>query len=292
LTRRPRLRLARATTNPFENLCRIQGDHIDEDRVKLMTAFLTISALAVAPLAGQQTFDHAPFDRLLKAHVVDGMVDYDAFRTAPDFPAYLATLAAFDPGTLGRDEQLAFWINAYNAYTIQLILKHNETRSIRNINKTGGIIKGYGPWNEKLARVGGVDYGLDHIEQKIIRPTYAEPRIHFALVCAARGCPPLRSEAYTGARLDEQLQDQGRVFLLESPDKNRVDVKNSAIYVSQVFKFRDYEKDFGGSKEAVARFIAKWYPAGAERSLLEGGQWKKFEYTDYDWSLNRLTPAT
>ena len=89
-----------------------------------------------------------------------------------------------------RSAQLAFYINAYNAYTIQLILAHDETRSIRNINKTGGIIKGYGPWTEKLAVVGGTAYGLDHIEQKIIRPTYQEPRIHFALVCAAMGCPP------------------------------------------------------------------------------------------------------
>jgi hypothetical protein len=260
--------------------------------VRILTVLITMTSLATAPLAAQSSFDHSAFDELLRAHVANGMVDYDAFRAAPEFAAYLASLAAFDPASLGRDEQLAFWINAYNAYTIQLILKHDERKSIRNINKTGGVIRGYGPWNEKLARVGGVDYGLDHIEQKIIRPTYNEPRIHFALVCAAKGCPPLRSEAYVGARLDAQLEEQGREFLLRSPAKNRVDVTNSGVYVSQVFKFRDYEKDFGGSKEAVAQFIARWYPAGPERALLEGGRWKKFEYTDYDWSLNSQAPTS
>lgn len=250
-----------------------------------------LGALAAAPLRAQAMFDHSDFDHLLAQHVRNGIVDYEAFRTAPEFPQYLEKLAAFDPASLPRDEQLAFWINGYNAYTIQLILSHEEHKSIRNINKSIGFIKGYGPWTEKLAKVGGTNYGLDYIEQKIIRPTYREPRIHFALVCAAMGCPPLRSEAYTGARLDEQLDDQGKVFLRDSPANNRVDVGNQAVYVSQVFKFRDYQKDFGGSKEAVARFIAKWYPPGLERELLESGQWRSFEYTDYDWTLNSTEQA-
>lgn len=260
-----------------------------------MTRWSSTAALAATllagPLTGQDRFDHSPFDGLLRAHVREGIVDYAAFRAAPAFPQYLARLAAFDPAPLPREEQLAFWINAYNAYTIQLILAHDETKSIRNINKTGGIIKGYGPWTEKLAVVGGTAYGLDHIEQKIIRPTYQEPRIHFALVCAAMGCPPLRSEAYSGARLEEQLEDQGRTFLRGSPAKNRVELATRSVYVSQVFKFRDYAKDFGGSREAVARFIARWYEPGPERDLLEGGAWKTFEYTDYDWTLNSVEQA-
>jgi hypothetical protein len=255
------------------------------------TAAVTALALIATRPALAQTFDHSGFDALLHAHVVDGMVDYEAFGQAPEFETYLQRLAAFNPRTLPRDEQLAFWINAYNAYTIRLILKHGETKSIRNINKTGGFIKGYGPWTEKLALIGDSAYGLDFIEQKIIRPEFKEPRIHFALVCAAMGCPPLRSEAYTGARLEEQLTDQGRVFLRESPAKNRVDAAKKKIFVSQVFKFRDYEKDFGGSKQAVGRFIARWYAEGPEKTLLESGAWATFEYTDYDWSLNSQANA-
>ncbi len=251
-----------------------------------------LMSLAAVPARAQAAFDHAGFDHLLAAHVHDGVVDYEAFRKAAEFPRYLDRLAAFDPAPLPRDEQLAFWINAYNAYTIQLILAHDEHKSIRNINKSAGFIKGYGPWKEKLAKVGGTAYGLDDIEQKIIRPTYKEPRIHFALVCAAMGCPPLRAEAYTGARLEQQLDDQGKTFLRQSPKKNRVDVESGTVYASQVFKFRDYRKDFGGSEQAVGRFIAKWYQPGPERELLESGKWRSFRYTDYDWSLNNAKQAS
>ncbi|MGH7702854.1 MAG: DUF547 domain-containing protein [Gemmatimonadales bacterium] len=250
-------------------------------RYALPVALLATSA---APARGQ-TFDHSAFDALLKAHVVKGMVDYDAFKGSTEFGQYLGSLARFNPRTLPHDDQLAFWINAYNAYTIQLIIQHGERKSIRNINKTH-FLKANGPWREKLAVVGDTVYGLDQIEQGIIRREFKEPRIHFALVCAAIGCPPLRSEAYSGAHLDEQLTDQGRIFLLDSPAKNRVDAARRTVYVSQVFKFHDYEKDFGGSQEAVARFIAGWYPEGPEKQLLASGKWDRFDYTDYDWTLN------
>jgi hypothetical protein len=241
--------------------------------------------------AQSPSVDHSAFDALLRSNVVRGMVNYEAFAKAPEFKAYLAKLAATDPATLGRTEQLAFWINAYNAYTIQLINSHGETASIRNINKTGGFIKAYGPWKEKLAIVGGKAYGLDEIEQDIIRPTYNEPRIHFALVCAAMGCPPLRSEAYVGAKLDAQLDEQAREFLLKSPTKNRVDVASRTVYVSPIFvEFRDYIKDFGGSKPAVGKFIAKYYAPGAERDVLQSGDFKTV-VTNYDWTLNSKANA-
>jgi hypothetical protein len=244
----------------------------------------------VLPLAAQAAqaaaFDHAAFDRLLQAHVRDGLVDYDAFARSAEFREYLARLAATDPATLGRAEQVAFWINAYNAYTIQLINKHGERRSIRNINKSFGLVKAYGPWQEKLANVGGRAYGLDEIEQGILRKRYQEPRIHFALVCAAMGCPPLRSEAYTGARLDAQLDDQARAFLLRSPTKNRVDVAARTVHLSPILvEFRDYIQDFGGSEAAVGRYVARYFPAGPERALLERGDFRVVK-THYDWTLN------
>jgi hypothetical protein len=241
-----------------------------------------------APAAQGATVDHSAFDRLLRAHVRGGLVDYDAFKNSAEFRQYLATLAATDPSRLGRAEQLTLWINAYNAYTIELINKHNERASIRNINKSfGGLVKAYGPWKEKLATVGGRAYGLDEIEQDILRKRFREPRIHFALVCAAMGCPPLRSEAYAAARLDAQLDDQARQFLLRSPGKNRVDVAARTVYLSPIFvEFRDYINDFGGSEAAVGRYIAHYFPAGPERQLLESGNFKVVK-TRYDWSLNK-----
>ena len=259
---------------------------------RLGRALLALALVMPAAAAGAQSrsFDHGAFDALLRAHVTRGMVDYDAFARAPEFPRYLARLAAFDPAALGRADQLAFWINAYNAYTIQLINKHGERESIRNINKTFGI-KAYGPWKEKLARVGGRAYGLDEIEQGIIRPRYKDPRIHFALVCAAMGCPPLRSEAFTGARLDAQLDDQARTFLRESPAKNRVDVASRTVHLSPIFvEFRDYIEDFGGSHAAVGRYVARYFPSGPERDLLAGGRFE-VKVTHYDWALNSQARA-
>ncbi|MDX2185237.1 MAG: DUF547 domain-containing protein [Gemmatimonadaceae bacterium] len=254
---------------------------------RAVTAALLLACAVIRP-ALAQTVDHQPFDALLKRHVVNGMVDYDAFRREPSFAAYLQTLGAQNPAALPRDEQLAFWINAYNAWTIQLINVHNERNSIRNINKTFGI-KLKGPWSEPIATISGRTYTLDEIEHDIIRPKYGEPRIHFALVCAAMGCPPLRSEAYTGALLDRQLQEQGELFIRRSPGKNRVDLASRTWHHSLIFGY--YKQDFGGSVQDAARFAARWYPAGsAERTLLESGTVRTRE-TTYDWTLNSQEQA-
>ncbi|MBC7841446.1 MAG: DUF547 domain-containing protein [Gemmatimonadaceae bacterium] len=246
----------------------------------------TVAALCLTATTMQaQTVDHSAFDRLLKAHVVNGLVDYDAFKADPAFAGYLKLLAATNPASLPRNEQLALWINAYNAYTIQLINNKGERESIRNVNKSLGFLKFKGPWSEAFAVVGGRTYSLDDIEQRTIRPTFKEPRIHFALVCAAIGCPPLRSEAYTGARVEAQLNEQSVKFLTQTPSKNRVDVANRTVYHSQVFTFSNYLDDFGGSKAAMGRFTARYYPAGPEKTLLESGDFTAVK-TDYDWSLN------
>ena len=259
--------------------------------VALSTLALCTMIVTPSSAPAQAKFDHSAFDALLHAHVRNGMVDYDAFAAAPEFTSYLAKLASFDPATLSQPEQVAFWIDAYNAYTIQLVNSHHERGSIRNINKSFGFVRAFGPWKEKLAVVGGKAYGLDEIEQDILRKRYQEPRIHFALVCAAMGCPPLRSEAYVGSRLDAQLDDQARTFVLQSPTKNRVDVAAKTVYLSPIFvEFRDYIKDFGGSEASVGKFIAHYYPAGPERDLLTSGEFK-VEKTSYDWTLNSQANA-
>jgi uncharacterized protein DUF547 len=241
-----------------------------------------IAALLAATVMGNTDFDHSAFDRLLKAHVVDGMVDYDAFARASGFPAYLDQLARAQPETLSSKEQLAYWINVYNAYTIQLVNAHKERKSIRNINKTLGVLKAMGPWKEEMVKAGGKTMSLDHVEHEIIRKRFQEPRIHFALVCAARSCPPLRREAYAGERLDDQLDDQARIFIAQSPDKNRVDVARATAHLSPIFSW--FKDDFGPD---LGRFLARYVPDGPERKLLESGKFKIVE-TPYDWSLNSV----
>lgn len=249
---------------------------------RLAALALVAVVLGAAP-AEAQAFDHAPFDALLRRHVANGLVDYDAFKRSPEFTQYLATLDRVDPARLSEQERLAYWINVYNAFTIQLITSKNERRSIRNVNKSLGILKLKGPWSDPIVRAGGRRLTLDDVEHKIIRKQFKEPRIHFALVCAALGCPPLRSEAYVGAKLDRQLADQARVFLLESPDKNRVDVASKTVSWSMIFNY--YDEDFGGSPASIGRYIARFYPPGPERELLESGNFTAKE-TEYDWRLN------
>jgi hypothetical protein len=236
-------------------------------------------ALALATPA----FDHSAFDALLRAHVSGGAVDYDAFQGNAAFAAYLEALARADPAALPRAERLAFWINAYNAYTIQLVNAHGERQSIRNIGKTLGVTL-KSPWKEEMARVAGKTYSLDDVEHQIIRPQFREPRIHFALVCAARGCPPLRAEAYTGARLEAQLDDQARLFLTASPDKNRVDTASRTVHLSPILEW--YADDFGGTKVALGRYLARFFPKGPAQELLQSGDFE-LKHTDYDWSLNK-----
>lgn len=235
-------------------------------------------------LAAPARFDHSVFDALLKKHVRGGLVDYDGFAKAPDFPRYLDALSRADVAALPDKERLALWINAYNAYTLQLINTHGERQSIRNINKTLGVVKAKGPWQEEIVHAGGRVLSLDEVEHGIIRKEFKEPRIHFALVCAALSCPPLRSEVYTGDALFAQLQDQSRIFLLESPAKNRVDVPARTVYASKIFDY--YKEDFGGTEAAIGRYLATFHPPGPARALLESGSFR-LEYTEYDWSLNK-----
>jgi hypothetical protein len=216
------------------------------------------------------------------------MVDYDAFRDAPTFAAYLATLGRFDPLRLDDPERLAYWINVYNAYTIELVNAHGERDSIRNINKTLGLALP-GPWRERRVRAGGRVYHLDNVEHDIIRKEFQEPRIHFALVCAAMSCPPLRSEAYSGARLEDQLQDQATAFLVRSPSRNRVDVAAGLVHASPIYASW-YREDFGSTDAAIGRYLAGFHPPGAEKALLLSGRFRLVE-TPYDWTLNSQEKA-
>ena len=249
-------------------------------------AALALFASSLVP-ASPGAFDHGAFDALLRKHVVDGMVDYDAFK-GPAFQGYLAALDQAELEKLDPKERLAFWINVYNAYTLELINKHGERQSIRNINRTLGFAA-KGPGHEKLVKAGGKIYHLDNDEHDIIRKQWQEPRIHFALVCAAMGCPPLRSEAYTGAKLEDQLASQAKLFLTATPAKNRVDAKTRTVHGSLIY-VSYYRADFGNTDAAIGRYLAGFYPEGEEKQLLLSGRFKLVE-TEYDWTLNSQEKA-
>ncbi|MEE9208516.1 MAG: DUF547 domain-containing protein [Gemmatimonadota bacterium] len=225
---------------------------------------------------------HEAFNRLLAPFVQDGRVDYEGFQAhESDLDRYLLTLARTDPASLTEGEQLALWINAYNAFTIKLILsRYPELSSIRDIPRR---------WQVRRWSVGGERYSLDDIEHEILRVDFDEPRIHFAIVCASFSCPDLAAEAYTADRIDTQLDEAARRFLANREKGFRVEAlpgeghSRAEIRVSRIFKW--FRKDFE-RQGSLVEFLLPLVPA-PERALLRPHvEDVRVRFLDYDWSLN------
>jgi hypothetical protein len=235
-------------------------------------------ALCWANAAG---FDHAHLllDHTLNSHVRDSLVDYARLKAQrAELDRYLEHAAAVGENTFktwDESQQVAFLVNIYNATTLQLIIDHYPVTSIKKI---GSWLKG--PWDQPVVNLWGRTLTLNELEHKILRVKYDEPRLHFALVCAARGCPPLRSEAYVASRLGEQLDDQARQFLAD-PQKNRVDANSRKVHLSPIFKW--YGEDFVKKHGSVLAALKPYWPK-SEAGLV--GDNFKVRYTDYDWTLN------
>ena len=221
---------------------------------------------------------HAIWADLLSKHVDKGVVDYLGFKEDEgQLDSYLDLLDATAPEQLAASERLALWLNAYNAYTVKLIVDHFEDgRPVRSIRDIGGLFRG--PWDIKFCRVGGKVYTLDNIEHDIIRPRFQEPRIHFAVNCASKSCPPLISEPFVGTRLDEQLT-ANTVSFINDKEFNYLD--GSTLYVTKLFKW--FSEDF--DDDAVG-FVRKYAQDDLKNKLAELGEGVKVRYLDYDWSLN------
>ncbi|MEM6286529.1 MAG: DUF547 domain-containing protein [Bacteroidota bacterium] len=241
---------------------------------------------AAGPVERPASVDHAPFTAVLQQHVdAAGHVDYAALAADPaGLDAYLGRLAASDPSGLPEDDRLAFYLNAYNAFTLRLVADNYPIESVLDVVGGPFIPSVNSPFSVSFAVIGGEEVSLDDIEHGIIREEYDEPRIHFALVCAAISCPPLRREAYVGDRLDAQLDDQARTFLANA-DKNRVDVEAGTASFSKIFDW--FKDDFGGSDDDLQRFMARYYDGEARRQLEAAAL--DVSYGPYDWSLNAQT---
>ncbi len=242
-----------------------------------LTWSLLCPLVLLSQVLAQPSKDHALFTLILQKHVVKGEVDYPAIKKDNRFDDYLAQLAHTRPESLEDDkERLAFWINAYNAFTIKLINDHSPVKSIREI-KQGDI----GPWDIVWIEIGGRKYSLNQIEHEIIRKEFDEPRIHMALVCAAKSCPPLRSEAYTGTMLHRQLEENAAVFLADTT-KNRYDAASGTLYLSALFDWygTDFHQQYGSAEKFALKVMR-----------LSDVKPKAVRYLPYDWSLNEHSPA-
>jgi len=210
---------------------------------------------------------HQTWHEVLQAHVNNqGMVDYAAIKKEPSkLNRYLSMLEQ-NPvqDQWDRSQKLAYWINAYNAFTVKLIIDNYPLKSIRDIDR---------PWGKKFIQLGNQSYSLNQIEHDIIRPDFDEPRIHFALVCAAVSCPRLLNQAYVPDKLDQQLELQTRYFLNQS-GKNKLG--SEKVSISKLFNW--YTKDFT-AQGTVIDFLNQYSSVTITSNA-------KVDYQDYDWSLN------
>ncbi len=240
---------------------------------------LAMSASAVSAAQPNNAPDHSLFTQVLRDHVKDGAVNYKALKTDARFAQYIAILQKSDPATIPEQHRLAFWINAYNAFTIQYVINKYPIKSLMNklSYATGG-----GTFKTKFIEINGKKYSLNDIENDIIRPM-GDPRIHFALVCGAKSCPPLRAEAYEGERLGAQMDEQGRIFMSQT-DKNRFDFEKKEIYISKIFDW--FKDDFKKDGKTELDFISRYLPQEQAQMLLANAAALKVKHTEYDWDLN------
>ena len=281
--------------------------------MKLINAFnkmlqmFVLTAVLIPSLTHAEDELHAPFTSLLEKYVspinpIDAPtsktfdfkgtsteVDYAGFKSSQEaLKVYLKSLAGVSQQTFDqwdKASQLAFLINAYNAYTIDLILtRYPEISSIRDI---GSFFSS--PWKKEFAMLLGEKRSLDNIEHGLIREegVYSEPRIHFAVNCASIGCPALREEAYLGSQLDEQLEQQTLRFL---SDKSRNYAKENTLYVSKIFDWytEDFAMQWRGSS-SLSGFLAQYEDAlslSESHVKLLKEESSNIKFLDYNWALN------
>ena len=226
--------------------------------------------LALLPLAGRAEVSEwqKNYDALLKKYVTGSGVRYAAWKANGADVAALGrvveAIGAANTSGLSRNDQIAFYINAYNAWILHEVLEKYPTKSVKDPLFTF--------FTGKRITVAGEKMSFKRLEDGIIRPRFKEPRIHFALNCASRSCPPLRAEAYYGARLDAQFDEQTRTFL---NTERGVKLSGETAQLSKIFDW--YKDDFGGDA-GVAAFLKRYRKGKAE--------FKSVTYQDYDWDLN------
>ncbi|MEO8601067.1 MAG: DUF547 domain-containing protein [bacterium] len=241
------------------------------------------------PAAGDACtfFDHqhAAWNTIVARYVREGIVDYAGLKRSglPALDGYLQSLESVcrrHYNTWTGEQKLAFWINAYNAYTVKLILDHYPLKSIRSI----GLLPG-AAFRENfipLQALRGKVLSLNDIEHDILRKEFREPRIHFAIVCASKSCPELRNEAYRATTLDAQLTEAARRFVSDS-SKNRFDAASRTLRLSSIFDW--FREDFERSSQTLPAFVARYAEPATATALSSGGN-VRVEFLDYDWSLN------
>jgi hypothetical protein len=250
---------------------RVQADELD-------------AYFANGTVRSTMTVDHSTWKQILARYVVaetDGINRFAYGRVSGADKArlktYLVVLQQVAARQLPRDEQMAFWINFYNALTIDVVLDHYPVVSIKDISLGGGLFTS-GPWKKALVTVEGKTLSLDNIEHDILRKTWPDPRVHYSVNCASLSCPNLMAEPFTAARLNEML-DAGATAYVNHP--RGVKVSGGKVYLSRIYSW--YRSDFGTKDGEVIRHLLNYADSTLKRKL---AGIETISGYDYDWSLN------
>lgn len=248
---------------------------------KILTAmccFIVYSSTSHAQPKGNS--EHPPsnalYTKLLNKYVnASGFVNYKGLKgDAAALNEYLHSLSANPPSDKWSvNEKKAYWINAYNAFTLKLIVDNYPVKSIKDIGPAIQIPFVNTPWAKKFFKIGNQEMKLDAIEHDILRKQFNDPRIHFSLVCASRSCPPLRNEAYEADKLDEQLNSQGRIFL---SDKSKNKITSNKIEISKIFSW--FKGDFTKNSSLID-FLNRFSPVKISKDA-------DIDHLSYNWDLN------
>lgn len=258
---------------------------LEKGKMKLSRSFGLV-LLATMPLSGA-TFDHSAWDRVLKPYVNDiGEVDYAALKAnRKELDTYIQMLGESSPANRPelfptKAHELAYWMNAYNAFVVRGVMDNFPTRSVRDL----GALYGFFRRNDYAA--GGVKMSLRHLENEILRKQYHEPRIHFGIVCASISCPRLSREAFTAENLEEQLERLARQFINERRNLT-IDARANEVTLSKIFDWykKDFENGNGRRKQTVLDFI-RLYADDENRKALDSLKQPTVKYYEYDWSIN------
>jgi hypothetical protein len=230
------------------------------------------------------SIDHTAWGAFLARYLVPGEdgINRIAYRRvlptdAEALAVYLSALGGVPITARRRAEQLAYWINLYNALTLRTVLDHYPVASILDINLSRGIL-GRGPWRKKLVRVEGEEVSLDDIEHRILRPFWRDPRLHYALNCASLSCPNLQPRAFTSATTEEMLETAARAYVNHPRGVHLIEGR---LFVSSIYVW--YQADFGGDDRGVIAHLRRYAAPPLAQAL--AGQ-DRIAGDSYDWSLN------
>ena len=250
---------------------------------------IIISTLLLVLTSGQKLLaqDHQMFTDILKNYVKNGLVDYKNLKNDKQLNKYLSELSNTNPDNLSINKKFAFWINAYNAFTLQVVRDKYPIESITDLH-TGGKVIGYllgkTVWDKEFITINNKKYSLNDIEHKILRKMN-EPRIHFAIVCASISCPELLNEAFEADKIELQLENQTKIFLSDK-SRNHFDMKNRKAYISEIFNW--FDEDFGESDENILKFITKFVSENISKDIKANISKWDISYNEYNWDLNEL----